>query len=125
MDINQNHCISEKLPSQLIWNVYHHSTTRCYHHYRSGCQTITTDLGVKMIMPIWVSNLSGNPPSLPILDTSLFAYLFILYSCSSLHHPNQLVHLSVPGTSQIKALVDVTLITSNASYKIPKIYLCG
>jgi hypothetical protein len=50
---------------------------------------------VKVIMAIWNIIVTTD------LDTSLFAYLFILYSCSSLHHPNQLVHLSVPGTSQI------------------------
>jgi hypothetical protein len=67
------------LPSLFIWAVYHH----CLSWFQSNHDPI--------------SNIIVTTD----LDTSLFDYLFILYSYSSLHHPNQLVHLSVPGTSQI------------------------
>src|SRR5690606_5812982 len=91
---NQNNYRSEKLPSQPIWNVYHHLPIRdVYHHSLSG-----------------MSNRSWPICNIIVttdLDTSLFAYLFILYSCSSLHHPNQLVHLSAPGTSQISKIYDL------------------
>jgi hypothetical protein len=52
--------------------------------------TITAHPGVKLIMAIWDVIVTTD------LDTSLFAYLFILYSCSSLHHPNQLMLLLTP-----------------------------
>jgi hypothetical protein len=90
--INQNHCLkinrhyrSEKLPSLLIRDVYHHCLFEMsiYH-----C-------------------LSGISSSLPIL---MPAYLPICLFCVA-------AHLSITPY--------ITLITSNSSYKIPQIYLCG
>jgi hypothetical protein len=90
--LNQNNYRSEKFPSLPIWAVYHHCLSGMFTITAHPDVTIPTYLGYQTYLGIIVTT---------DLDTSLFAYLFILYSCSSLHHPNQLVHLSVPGTSQI------------------------
>ena len=88
-------CLFKSVISILISCPFSFTTDlKSYHHCLCGMFTITAYQGVKVIMSYLDVKLILNIVVTTDLDTGLFAYLFILYSCSSLHHPNQLVHLS-------------------------------